>query len=357
MNDQNSKRRKVMNNQVFKRGKTMIVLLAFVAAAVMALCFAACSAGDEDEGKDNPDLKGVGIKELITVKMPDGYSAKNNSGTYLPSGEMIQKHWTKEGGSGTDDAPEISISLLGFDGEPIGVDPVTIEEFIAGEEYVTKEYNGNKYFIVSGYSDDKEIADSELTAYVEAENYIVGFYLISKDTLTEKEKKMFYEVLKTVKFAHIYGKWQMYGCVINNADGAAGDLAEEDNAAGDLAKMDLTEKDIVSGKAYKTMFGTDVPDSPRTITGKGVKEFEQVGEGSEVVSWKKKGDDKYRLTIRITAFAGEEPLKKPITEYVDYVVKDGYLFEAISYDNEEYNGGNITVYKRHSIENSKEETQ
>ena len=167
--------------------------LALIAVVLGMMVFTACSSESADE---YPDLGGAGLDEVMTLTVPDGFEASGeNGGTFLPTGECVQKYWQSE-----DRTSEIGAEILVYDGEPIMVDPTTIAEFTEGEEVEIREYNGNTYHIVEGFSGEDGIEDSMLTAYVEYDKYIMCFEISSDEALTKEQKKAFNKMLKSVRF-------------------------------------------------------------------------------------------------------------------------------------------------------------
>ena len=170
------------------RNKLTVIVVTMIALALGVLCTACTS----ESSVEYPDLGGVGLDEIVTMTLPDGYSERKSGGdSFLPTGECIQKSW------GSDDGvSEIWAEILVYDGVPIMVDPTSIEEFVADQEVEIKD----KFYIVSGYADDTNVEDSMLTAYTQYGKYLLGFEISSYKALTKKEKKKFYKMLKTIEF-------------------------------------------------------------------------------------------------------------------------------------------------------------
>ena len=169
-----------------------LTLLAIVILGMM-LC-TACSSGTSDE---YPDLGGAGLDEIVEVTVPHGYSeAEGGGGSFLPTGECIGRSWGSEDGTG-----EIDAGILVYDGDPVMAGPATLEELIGDQDAEIMEYNGNRFYVVSGFSDENNIEDSALTAYVEYDKYILSFDITSDRALTKAQKDVFHDMLRSVRFA------------------------------------------------------------------------------------------------------------------------------------------------------------
>ena len=120
----------------------------------------------------------------------------------------------------------------------------------------------------------------------------------------------------------LYGTWKLCGFV------EEGKRASKDN--------------ILSEKDYYDNYGLKMPENKITLHEKGIVANVP---GTKREQLKRTGESKYTEKITITVI-DKKKLSKPIIQYTDYILKDGYLFAETTYSDKTYSGGGFNVYKK-----------
>jgi len=193
--------------------KTLAVVIALAAMVCFTMCLGACGSGsdatDTGSGSDAVDgaaaekpyeVGGIGLDELVSFDIPDGYEEKFVSQNG-PKGEIIQQTWYNEDS-------DISLSMLTYKEKGIMGTDGTLEKYIGNEDYedVVRLDGGKSEAYVSivdgGAEDGSNIKDNVIEAVFAYGDYILSLDLSNtkEESITKEQKDTFYKVLKSASF-------------------------------------------------------------------------------------------------------------------------------------------------------------
>ena len=125
----------------------------------------------------------------------------------------------------------------------------------------------------------------------------------------------------------VYGTWEYYGVIPSDSE--------------------PVKENIIKGREFYDLFGTNVPDKTITITDRGVEEYMNI-KGTEIVKWEKRPNKQWFMGMEVRPIIGDgKVIDQPVDVENLYTLRDGYLFEhshTISdyYDDSDYD----QVYRR-----------
>ena len=193
--------------------KTLAVVIALAAMVCFTMCLGACGSGsdatDTGSGSDAVDgaaaekpyeVGGIGLDELVSFDIPDGYEEKFVSQNG-PKGEIIEQTWYN-------DDSDISLSMLTYKEKGIMGTDGTLEKYIGNEDYedVVRLDGGKSEAYVSivdgGAEDGSNIKDNVIEAVFAYGDYILSLDLSNtkEESITKEQKDTFYKVLKSASF-------------------------------------------------------------------------------------------------------------------------------------------------------------
>ena len=199
--------------------KTLAVVIALAAMVCFTMCLGACGSGSDatDSGDgaaagdsaaagdgaaaEKPyEVGGIGLDELVSFDIPDGYEEKFVSQNG-PKGEIIQQTWYNEDS-------DISLSMLTYKEKGIMGTDGTLENYIGNSDYedVVQLDGGKSEAYVSivdgGAEDGSNIKDNVIEAVFAYGDYILSLDLSNtkEESITKEQKDTFYKVLKSAGF-------------------------------------------------------------------------------------------------------------------------------------------------------------
>lgn len=193
--------------------KTLAVVIALAAMVCFTMCLGACgsgsdatdtgdsaAAGDGAAAEKPYEVGGIGLDELVSLDIPDGYEEKFVSQNG-PKGEIIQQTWYNEDS-------DISLSMLTYKEKGIMGTDGTLENYIGNSDYedVVQLDGGKSEAYVSivdgGAEDGSNIKDNVIEAVFAYGDYILSLDLSNtkEESITKEQKDTFYKVLKSAGF-------------------------------------------------------------------------------------------------------------------------------------------------------------
>lgn len=166
--------------------------------ALLAIAFAACSEGEENN--KSFELEGLGVDDLVSLEIPKGYEEADLTQNGSPSSEILSHSWANEDSS-------VRLVMLSYDGKGIlGMDG-SIEDYLSDLSpdaiFVSMNSPLTDAFVtfVDGTAEDgSSIKDNNLDAVFNYDKYVLGLEMENtrKKTLTDEQKETFYTVLKSI---------------------------------------------------------------------------------------------------------------------------------------------------------------